>query len=84
MEQHRHDGGGEISGPKLDKGWIYTEISFFVEPTGEASEETIYWNVTNVNDGESSYISGEEFIRFEIKPDIRYLSYFRKLLRTAF
>ena len=58
-------------GPKLEKGWIFTEISFFVEPSGDTSEETIFWNITNVNDGEPSFISGEERVRFEIKPDIR-------------
>jgi len=58
-------------GPKLEQGWIFTEISFFVEPSGETNEETIFWNITNVNDGEPSFISGEESVGFEIKPDIR-------------
>jgi hypothetical protein len=58
-------------GPKLEQGWILTEISFFVEPSGDTSEETIFWNITNVNDGEPSFISGEERVGFEIKPDIR-------------
>ena len=72
---HDHDNANRIArfsfGPKLEKGWIFTEISFFVEPSGESSEEMIYWNITNVNDGEPSFISGQESVGFDINPDIR-------------
>ena len=75
LHHHINDNENRVAkfsfGPKVEKGWIYTEISFFVQPTGKMSEETIYWNVTNVNDGAPSVISGEEVIFYEIKPDIR-------------